>query len=89
MHNYDTRFSEIDLPKSLLTDLKIEAFAKLNWDQGIFLIQCSKQEMFEVTEYNLWTLKEVNKNINSAYSIEESPEDTFYRGVDDVVWTGE
>ncbi|MGG5314993.1 hypothetical protein [Enterococcus sp. AZ072] len=89
LHNYDTLFSEVESSAALPAELKIEASTQLTWDEGIFLTQWSKQEMFEDVKNKLWSLKDVNKIINSAYLIEENSEDTIYQIIDDVVWLSE
>ena len=44
--------------------------------------------MLEDLEAELMTLKEITQIIDSAYSIEENSDDTFYYVEDDTVWIG-
>lgn len=73
---------------TLPSEMKVEPADQLIWNQGIFLVPWSKQEMLEDLKAELMTLKEITQIIDSAYTIEENSDDTFYYVEDDTVWIG-
>ncbi|MDB1727276.1 hypothetical protein [Enterococcus avium] len=88
LHNYDNLFSEVKEVVTLPSEMKVEPADQLIWNQGIFLVPWSKQEMLEDLKAELMTLKEITQIIDSAYTIEENSDDTFYYVEDDTVWIG-
>ncbi|MGG5316297.1 hypothetical protein [Enterococcus sp. AZ072] len=85
---YDTTFVGIEKVKSLPEKFTAKNTSDLSWYKGFEVIVWSEVDLLEDISDGFYTVEEVQSIRDSAYSISETSEDTYYIHKGDAVWLG-